>query len=504
MDSLFKSLQLDKQFVRQHDLLRYMYANNGTQTTQELTSILNISAPTLRAELSYLKLELKEYLRIISVKKGEFVLLLEPTVSIDEVLSFLAKSTLVYRIIHHAFYVHQFSQLQMLRELGVSRTTYLRILTHMNGVLRKYHISLSSGVLRFIGKEDDIRTFLFYFYLGFGDSSIISSTADQDARDWLHWNTSERFRKQLRYNHFRAALWLSIVQVRHRSKTFVTLDRSFLQEIQQHKVYQHFKLVATKLLQKYYISLQIPEDEIAWIYVVSLHCVTYSSTNSDLMETEFLYHRPEDATIVPEIKEFIRRGPIACHDLDDRNLRMFAFLKNVYSLSKLSKNFELSLPELIEYMRSTYSKVFYAWVQLLEDWNCSGQQLCFDSCESIAACLTTILMTPEKPSSLVPMRVLFALQGAPGLDEYILQISKLILSKDVHIHYFFEGTIYKEQLEQFDVDLILSNYDLHFTKNIQLPYLRLSRIPTAKDWEVVKTMTETLRMNKSIHSMLVG
>ena len=502
MDTLFKSLQLDRQFIRQYDLLMYMYTHKGTQTTQELTCVLEISAPTLRAELSNLRYQLKDHLTIQTVKSGEFALLLSAHTSIHDILRILARQTLVYQIIHQAFYDHKHSMIHMTQILGISRTTYMRVLSHMNTVLRKFHLTLSGGELKFLGREDDIRSFLFHYYVGFGDASIISSTAEQEVKDWMLWSKTVRSCRDFRYNHFRAALWLSIVQVRHRAKSFVRMEPSLLHEVQQEKAYSAFHKVAERLLHRYYLSLQIPADEITWMYIVSLHCVTYLPGEKHYHSSSpFMQPLREDRAIRVEARNLLRTSPFPIAQTDECFLRLTSFLVNVQALSKLSRNFERCAPSFIYYMRNTYSTVFHGFYRMLLDWTMIGPTLKFDHIESVAACLTTILMTPNKTKHMVPLRVIFALQGSPGYDEYVMEMSKVILSHEIEVYYNYEHIITKEELQRLNVDLIISNFTLHLPASISIPTLRLSYLPTASDWEMLRTMTETLRISKNLHTI---
>ncbi|MDY4307973.1 helix-turn-helix domain-containing protein [Enterococcus mundtii] len=56
-----------------------------------------------------------------------------------------------------------YSTEQLSDYLMISRSSIFNIIRHMNEVLKEYRISIATGPLTFIGKEEDIRFYSFLF-----------------------------------------------------------------------------------------------------------------------------------------------------------------------------------------------------------------------------------------------------------------------------------------------------------------------------------------------------
>jgi len=487
MTNLFFALQPDKQFKRQVALLQTLSAETHPLTSKYLTAQLHISQPTLRHYIATLNSVLADYIQISSPRSGEFKLHFCSDLCVDAIITILAKETIVYKIVDSLLHNEEWTIEDAIIEGLISFSTLLRILNHMNEVLEPLHLSISNKSLELIGKEADIRAFFFAFYSSFGSSTILSPTAELETRKLINLICNLEM-KRLHFSHFRIAIWLSIVQIRWQHKCFVTLPRNAKGLLRKDPSFQN--LCANKAA--FCKQHQPPEDEMYWIHITALHCVSYSNDAFDDDKKSQHYHRMEASDVVGEIREFIRQVmPTISHD-PHTFARLEAFLVNTRLLSIFSANFELIQPEMIEYMKHTSPSLFNQWFQQLKRHQEMGSRLAFSHLEDVAACLTSLVLSSAELQRGKPLKVLFALQGSAGFDDYIKKISKPLFPEHVQVDYLFERAILSEKVKKSRADLIISNYDLQLSKSHFCPFLRLSHIPTLADWENVRRTIEQL------------
>ena len=487
MTNLFFTLQPDKQFKRQVALLETLSAETHPLTSKYLTTQLNISPPTLRHYVASLNSVLADYIQITSPRSGEFELHFRSDLCVDAIITILAKETIVYKIVDSLLHNKKWTLQDAIIEGLISLSTLLRILHHMNAVLEPLHLSISSKSLELIGEEADIRAFFFAFYSSFSSSTILSPTAELETRKLINLICDLEM-KRLHFSHFRIAIWLSIIQIRWQHKCFVTLPRSAKSLLRKDPSFQNLCDNRDAFCKHY----QPPEDEMFWIHITALHCVSYSNDAFDEDKRNPHYHRMEASDVIDEIREFIGQVmPTITYD-HHPFARLEAFLVNTRLLSIFSSNFELTQPEMIDYMKQTSPSLFNQWLRQLKHHHEMGSHLAFSHLEDIAACLTSLVLSTAELQTGKPLKVLFALQGSAGFDDYIKKISKPLFPEHVQVDYLFERAVLSEKVKRSRADLIISNYDLQLSKNHFCPFLRLSHIPTLADWENVRRTLEQL------------
>ena len=492
MSNLFFALQPDKQFKRQVALLQTLSADTHPFTSKYLTAQLNISPPTLRHYVASLNAVLGDYLLITSPRSGEFELHFRSDLCVDAIITILAKETIVYKIVDSLLHEKKWTIQDAIIEGLISLSTLLRILHHMNAVLEPLNLSISVKTLELIGDEADIRAFFFAFYSSFGSSTILSPTAELETRKLINL-LCELEMKRLHFSHFRIAIWLSIIQIRWRNKCFVSLSRSAKKTLREDPSFQNLCLNRGAFCNNFHP----PEDEMYWIHITALHCVSYSNDAFDEDKKMQHYRRMEHSDVIDEIREFINRVmPTLIHD-PHTFTRLEAFLVNTRLLSTFSSNFELTQPGMTEYMKQASPSLFEHWLRQLERYHEKGSYLAFTHPEDIAACLTSLVLSTTEIQTGKPLKVLFALQGSAGFDDYIKKISRPLFANHIEVDYLFERAVLSEKVKRTQADLIISNYDLQLSKTHFCPFLRLSHIPTSADWENVRRALEYLQSGEN-------
>ena len=486
MESLFFNLQKDKQFKRQTQLLRLLSENANQCSTAELAGTLECSMPTLAKELSYLNIVLKNYnVKLTTSVTGHVTLTYATNISIDSMITILTKDTLVFQIMWSILHNKKWTLQQAILELDSSRSSLLRTIGYMNEVLQEYNLLISTKTIDFIGNEEDVRVCLFAFYSAFGNSTIISAESEAEA-DYLVELGKRLGLPRLHLCHFRVSIWLSITRIRWRHKCFVSLAKEVEVAIANKKDLQIFNKLMQTLFRHYYQFGKLPQDEVSWAFITSLHCVSYSSNYSSSIPTpDFIFRRLEYPEIVTATHKFLENVFPQQLIQEGALEKMEACLINTRLLSKVTSNFELIEPRLKALAESIHSELYQMWYQHLGDLK-KSEGFSFSHLRDVAVMLTTLHTAVKKQQKQKPVRILFAFQGEAGFDDYLAETTKLFITEKVQADYCLEKAVTKKRIKQAEADLVVCNYDVHLINDITCPIIRLSNIPTLIDWGVVR------------------
>lgn len=490
MENLFFDLQKDKRFKRQVSLLRYLNTAAQPLNTNDTAAHLGCSKPTLASDIELLNDEFGEQMEIYSSLTGELFFTLTKESSIDSLVTDLAKDTLVYHIIDSIFHNRKLSMLQALGEFAVSRSKLLGTIYYMNDVLQLFNISIATATLQFQGREEDIRLFLFDFYASFGDMRFIGEEVEAQVKDLMKDIEEMHIEPRLHFSYFRMSIWLAVAKYRWVNNDFVELPKWARDDLSNRVQFSHVQEVIQKFYQENISTKTLPYDEMLWVLIASLDCISYSD---ELKNKEgYKYRREEKEEIVKEIRSFLATVLSREYFEDNSVERLEAFLVNQRLLSTMTPNFELVPPRIKELILGTHQE-FY------ELWYTSLQSLPEDSCmkfyylEDVAVILTMLHTTILKYTETTKkVHVLFAFQGANGFDDYLAKVSKMLLLENVSAEYFLERTITSKMIKEKQADLVICNYDLAISQTKECPILRLSNIPTLLDWGNARDMLERM------------
>lgn len=483
MNNLPMTLQLDNQFKRQYNLLQFIRTHQSKNLTlSDLSQKLGISKPTLRKDIDIINHSLPTIDFQITYNEQGFLQIDPQEISVDSVITILAKDTTIYRMMDLLLHNKTYSTEQLSDYLMISRSSIFNIIRHMNEVLKEYRISKATGPLTFIGKEEDIRFLLFSFYSSFGDSQIIDSDSNHHAQSIIAHGRKSGI-TFLHFSHFRFSLWLSIAKVRGQSKNFCHFNNSTVALVKKNRGNQ----LIEHLIASYYSSLfklTIPESESLWLYLVFLHCVSYSNWQGLDEERTYAFRCQEGAVVVDAVQRFLLQV-FPKQMLDNGALdKIEAFLINTRLLSKMSPSYEMTSVALIDLMKKKYPELFHLWLQHLERLKVHPM-FEFTHLDHLAASLTTFHATILRINSQQPLRVIVALQSCPSMDDYIIQEAELLFLRQISVKFLIEQPVTKKEINDHQANLIICNYDLHVNEDFPCPIHRLPNIPTQEDWTLL-------------------
>ena len=494
MKNLFLAMSRDRKFVKKVQLLRTLANADHSVSIKELISSVDLTPSTIRTEIHTLNDELKSYIEIHSPKIGEYLLTFKSNTSIEAIVAELIKDSLTFKIVESILHNQMLNLLDALDYFCVSRSTLLRTVKTMNEALTRFNINIETSAIRFKGKEEDIRVFFFEFFALLGDTLVISDESNEDAGRFLDL-VSEFIPVPLHYNYFRISIWLSIAKIRWENGCYLKTSFPRLESMaEKSPLYPRFGRIFQQLHYDGGADFPLPSEEVTWSFITTLHCLSYKTPdNMDRVPYDYRYinceHQP---AIRHEIQALIRKVMPDVKSDEDIFLKIEGFLINNHLLSSLSHNFEITTADFREYLKDNYERYYKKWFYYLTTTVQESSVLAFSQVEDLATCLVSLLISEAKVEKVRPLRVLFALQGHAGYDEYILERAKLYCTKNIIADFYVNRPISVEEIEEAGVDLVVTNYNTFSYKVLPFHYIHLSTIPTSLDWKILKQLLDSL------------
>ena len=495
MQNLFFKLQHDHQFKRHAELLRYLSLISYKISIPKLAKVLGCYPQTVREDIVSLNIMLSESIKISNQTSGKVSLIYNQTVSIDSLVATLAKETLVYQIIDSILHGEDWSLEQATDHLSVPKEELIETIQYMNQTLKSFSISISVELFSFIGKEADIRTFLFAFYSEFGDRTIILDNSSTYVDEFLQLYEKSGLEK-IHFCHFRLAIWISISNIRRSNQHFTFLPEGLMNEVIDRNSFKRYCTISQALYQAQNTTDCLPTDELVWSYVVALDCVAYTDIHSPSRSNfNFVYRWEEEENIIRESwrllsNTFPQRSPAFT---DTKTLDITeAFLINMRLLTQISNNFEITTYGLKGMVVDTYNELYEIWCKQLRTF-VKYSHFKFSKIDEVAINLTlfhaSYIRQQQRKKKL---HVLFAFQGSGGFDDYLAKFSQSLVTDNIEAEYFLERVMDEQIIKEKNTELVICNYDLHLQGSTDCKIVRMSNIPTPVDWGIARNAIEKL------------
>lgn len=490
MEKLFFALQNDKQFKRHIHILKYLSAINTPVNSAELAREVECTKPTLRADIAVLNKALPPEVQIEENARGLFQIMYPTGTSIDSYITEMARNSTVFQIIDNIFHNRIYSFRNAMDELYLSKTVLRQKLHHINDILKRFNLSISTIQLEFIGAEVNIRYFLFVFYCDFRDCFIVHTANDVHAKSYADLLILGRDVNlpRLHFNYFRTTIWISVIKERLLHKHHVSIAPELIDEVSKKESFVSFTHIFHKSLNNIFGFQNLPLQEAIFGYLISLHCISYSDACSlEEEDVPYVYCREESVEVIEQINTILRKGlPKEC--LEDGSLKPIqAFLINLRLLTKLTPLFQcVSLP-VQAYVKDSSQDLFQKWYQIIQEQD----SLFIPHLSDVAVTLSMLhldMINQIKPRKI---RVLFAFQGEAGYDNTLVYTTKLLLSNMIDAVYSFEKSITREIIEKTQANLVVCNYDLPMIP-CACNIIRLSYIPNSAEWASLKNIVLNL------------
>ncbi|MGM9902424.1 MAG: helix-turn-helix domain-containing protein [Enterococcus sp.] len=495
MNQLFFKLHDNKQLHRQLNILYYLKRTGRITSISELIETVICTPPTLRSDVQVLNELLPSKIRIIHIPMIGYQLSFPETESLDTYVFDLVKETITYKLINQIFYGHIQSFETMCQTLHVSNSVLRKAIQHMNQVLKTYHLQLSTNPIDLVGEETDIRYFLFEFYVSFRKyiPSHSLSPFIQETYEELLSGFHQEHQPKLHINYFRSTLWMSILKERWLRHKTVTIKQATIEEIQSRKSFTGFSLYFMKHFKNKLGIAQLSRNELIWVYIVTLHCVSYIPEKWQADRSNLVYHYPEDQPVKALItqhllkittNEFISEETIDQISTYLANLRLLATLSNLFETHSL----------FIEQLKSEeFIRYHDAWRTWLTHpfWQSIYSMIHINEVATTLSLFQLVQATPTETKTII-----CSFQGDAGYEYFLTAQMQSLVPQQIQPIFLFNEPLTSGKAKQLSACLIICNYDLEAAFPCEV--IQLSAIPTKEEWQHLQKYLVDLSWETSV------
>lgn len=401
-----------------------------------------------------------------------------------------AQKTAVYRIIDNIYHGRIQTLQHAAEECYVSGCTLRHMIGHINNVLASFDVAISTAALDLIGREADIRYFLFTFFADFRDCFIAGGKREPCFETYgdILCGPPDGACPRLHVSYFRAAVWVMVQKERVLHHHYVSLTAGLIKEVVDRESYREQAPFFQAVFRTVFGITTLPQAETVWAYVVALHCVSYTEQGGASPAATArgrAYRREERAEIVDQIRRFLYSELGEDMMQGEAGKRLSAFLINLRLLARLTPQFErVSLP-LGGAMKESLSDHYHRWCAHIKHHKRELPYV-IEHKKDVAVTLSMLhLPVLERQHDRV-IHVLFAFQGEPGYDDILAQAADRLIPKNVHAAYVFDQPVTVRMIVEKKAELVVCNYAPLHLDSSPIRVVRLSYLPTVMEWTALR------------------
>ena len=490
MEKIFYKLIYDKRLKRSISILEMLNRARNHITIKELVEELEISKKTVLTTLEYAASLLPPTLSLIESEKG-IKLHNEGNQSVEVAIIDIAKKTLSYQIIEHAFYNLDLNINDLADKIFVSESTIRVRIKHMNKTLNQFGLKLSYYSVTMTGDEANIRYFYYTYFSEFQELYI--AVCDERLQycntiyNNLRTEISKSELKRLNYNYQQIARWLLITRERMELGEFVKIKSDLILRIKKRRSYSVFRRVYENEIAQHIGGHSVPEAEIIWAYIVSFNTIIYMNNENDWM---LFYNEKDNALQIEKIKKVLAKMldiiPIQNAEKDEFLNVHTAYLLNMSILTELSSVFQLGNPAVKKFVLTNNKSLYSVWFNCLSKLE-KNDLFELSDINSISVQLAMITTQFCKKSTRPAEKVLFSFEGESGVVVYLEAMARKMLPAGVEAVFIYDEPITTSLVEKRGLDLLVHNYELAEKIN-GCRKLRMSFLPQIKEWTSLREL----------------
>ncbi|MBO1299858.1 MULTISPECIES: helix-turn-helix domain-containing protein [unclassified Enterococcus] len=480
METFFK-LHENKQLHRQIKILTYLRKRNEIISITELVQEIGCTPPTLRTDIQALRAKLPPTIQLLSIKMIGYQLKIPDGETLDTFLLLLARETITYKLIDRSLRGFHQSFEAMRLEYHLSSSALRKIIRHMNLELINHRIQFSPKNGDLLGKENDIRLFFFNFYMCFRRSIVTDHTYlfSPETHKVMFAELQQAFESHLHISNFRAMLWLSILKERWLRRKKGEIPQETLTTIQSRKSFKRFEKKIMPFLKKTLGIQQLSTNELAWVYLIVIHCISYSSPKWHESIAHTATHYQEETNMKNLIKQRLSEEPLIDGTNNEGIEQMSAYLANLHLLRVLTDQFEkhsLSIDHLVD---QRFQNLHLSWENRLiqRDWQ---ELVPLTHTREVSLSLSMIQFSTQYPKKIKKQPIIFAFHGDAGYDNFLITMIKKWLPQQYNALFLIDQPVTQLKINELHASLVVSNYELESTLSCEL--IQIAQVPTKEEW----------------------
>ena len=493
MEKLFYQAIYDKRLKRSMMILEMLYKAKQDLTIKELAKSLHVSERTVTTTLEFTKTLLPDtFFMSISDKKVSFSSTDDQP--IDVVIIEIAKQTISFRILKHAFLEDGLNLCELAEQLFVSESTLRSRIKHINKMLKQFGCSLSSNDVKFVGKEANIRYFIYAYFSEFQDFYFSVCEEQLQYCTIMYDNMKEAVikagRRPMNLNSPQVKRWLTVTSDRIKTDKFIRLDEAFVERICGRASYKIFREIYRDVIIWFLNKEEIPEAEFVWAYIMAFHSVVYRPEAEAELFRDEKDNEPYKRKISEILNQMIMKFEIKEEDKEQFLLLHTAYFINISLLTVISPVFQIGFPNVKDYVIKNLQDVYNEWFECLGTVP-KDELFQLDNSQSVPVQLAMISSQFIYKQKSQADKILYLFEGEAGFISYMETLAKRFIPKWVKGTFVYSEPVTSELIERVKPDIIVHNYEL--PEKIQgCKMVRVSDVPQSQEWEVLKKLIVNL------------
>jgi Transcriptional antiterminator len=489
MEKLFYKLIYDKQLKRSMNILEILYKAKHDITIKELEEILGVSKKTVTNILEFVNPLLPTTVSLSIVDKTIKLCNIDNQ-PIDVAIVELAKKSISFQVLEHAFLDKGFNIQEVAKKLFISESTLRARIRHMNKTLRLFDCSLSFYDVKFIGHEANIRYFAYTYFSEFQELylSVCEEQLEYSANIYAHMKKTfeDNNVKLMNYSYQQLTRLLLVTRDRLITKKYIEIKEDFIQRMNRRKSYRGFKKLYGKEIANHLGENEVPESEIVWAYIASITTIVYSDNAKRELyrdEEDIQLHKEKIVRILAKVSETFN-----IQKEDEKNFINIhsAYLINISLLTEISPVFQIGSTAVKKYVLSNLEYLYNVWFECLSKLD-ENEFLVITDIHNIVVQLTMISSQFIYKQKSQAERILYSFEGEPGFLVYLEALAKSLLPKSVEGVFIYNEAVNMQLIEILQPDIVVYNYK-ESEKITNCKTLRMSHIPELQEWSLLKEL----------------
>ncbi|MGU3443237.1 BglG family transcription antiterminator [Bacillus cereus] len=483
---------LDKDIIRQEQLLRMLVQEKRWYQLEELATKIEWSTKTISKDIILLNEYLPEGWRIIS-NKGVGVCLIKPIgSSLADIVYIIRSKTKMLNIFEYILNNTCLTPMMISKKLFFSYSTVKELLKKLEANLEEYNLTLQKKALEIKGEEFALRAYIHKFYLDiYVQHWPFKNYSSQRMMEYLAMFEKNAGVTLLPRDKYDLALLLSITIMRMKKRKF------------NHILCEDYKMLSNTTFYDAFLKI-VPEIE-------REHCITFPISEVvmftlHIMGAKYQYTNEQYAkqVIVKRIREGIGYTYSKCLRFvlsietklginllcDDEflfqlaycfrrsfyNIRLYG-LRNILMLpsmkidSSIVKKIQNQYKPIFDVVKEEFAIVFNQYNSVISDEDIINVTLLIESSKML--------------QNFEPVKILLYITENQGMQAYMIAWLKSRFQNLIEVVNFPTKSL-KEYLEYSKSNLIVTDTDVVNTKNNRIEIVKINEFPTKREEQIIQ------------------
>jgi len=464
---------------------------NRLFTIKYLAEKIKVTTRTIANDMKYIRDYFGESITLTSGNNG-FLFEEKKTSEYKELKQKLLDNECLFEIIGNIFYGKFYRVDELAEHYHFSETSFRRMLTQSNSILKMYGLQWISNPLRIQGEEANLRKFFKDFYYE-GIETKYTLYPDFELQDLILTKLGEKL------GNYR--IGSGTTPSEHYYTYFIAIKRSSLGftislpedlKILTYEESDFTLMYSLKADIEELYDITFPKIEFAWIYLVTLCKRTLDRQDQ---EKRFYDHFHNGHEIADLTDDFLNMREVPSKDRQTIATFIRTFFLSRYINHRISPVLNIEMSDLKEVIFNLDYDDYQRNYLFLKN---EGTNL-FDSSfylEDIAVALTVYsdlifdIYTPSK-------KIYFLLEGDHFMCQYIRTKAIQQFGLKHELSFLPLQSLIKDVLEDSKVDLIVTNYSRYILDyTLHTEYLLLKTVPDEQDWQRLEKMIDPYRKKR--------